>query len=132
MLPLNNWYYYRSQTNALCLLSCNQYFQLMTYYEDAGRGRVFYRLPITRRGENVPVPGYLPPTLTPDQFYCMFKPTHSLHQCFGSGSGSGLDPDPGRQKCPTKNIKKVNKFLFLKCWMFSFRAEGISSSLDVL
>jgi hypothetical protein len=31
----------------------------------------------------------------------------------------GLDPDPGRQKWSTK-IENVNKFYFLKCWMFSF------------
>jgi hypothetical protein len=37
-------------------------------------------------------------------------------------------PDPGGQKM--EKWKKVNKFLLLKCWMFSLRAE--CCSLDVL
>jgi hypothetical protein len=30
------------------------------------------------------------------------------------------DPDPGGQKMTNKNRKKVNKFKFLKCWIFFF------------
>jgi hypothetical protein len=41
-------------------------------------------------------------------------------QCFGSGSGFGLDPDsirsvdpyPGWQKCPTKIETKLRNFMF--------------------
>ncbi len=66
----------------------------------------------------------LDPTTAPaatDQEAWHQHENHSGKQCFGSGSvsGSGLDPDPGRQKQP-KKIKKVNKFHFLKCSMFSF------------
>jgi hypothetical protein len=55
-------------------------------------------------------------------------------QCCGSGFGfngvpesvSGTlicnpDPDPRGKKLPT-DIEKVNKFHFLKCWMFSFES----------
>jgi len=41
------------------------------------------------------------------------------------------DSDPGGQKRPTK-IEKDKTFYVLKCWMFSFEAEGFSCSLGVL
>jgi hypothetical protein len=42
----------------------------------------------------------------------------------GSGSGS--------RRAKKTHKKKMKKFYVLNCWMFSLRAEGISSSLGVL
>jgi hypothetical protein len=43
-------------------------------------------------------------------------------------SMGSLDPDPVQdgKNDPTKIEKKVNKFHFLKCWIFFLRADGFS------
>jgi hypothetical protein len=52
-------------------------------------------------------------------------------------SGQGIcnrirDPDPGRAKMTHKSRRKFWKCHVLKCWVFSFEAEGFFCSLDVL
>ncbi len=57
------------------------------------------------------------------------KPSHATKccwQCCGSGSGFGFSGVPGSQiwiqegKNDLQKLKKINKFQFLVCWMFSF------------
>ncbi len=70
-------------------------------------------------------------TWTGTRKLCPWEHNNRFSQCCGSGFGSGLDPDPGGKKWPTKMEKLIN-FIFWSAGCSLLRSEGFSCRLDVL
>jgi hypothetical protein len=69
-------------------------------------------------------------------FYFLPVPPPSSHHAWKSSVGTRIlilwGPWIQEGKNGPQKLKKVIKFHVFKCWMFSFKDEGISCSLDFL